>query len=137
MTCLPIGKAEIRREGRGIALLAFGSLVAAAEEIGARLDATVVNMRFIKPIDAELVLKMAASHDLLVTLDENTIVGGAGGAVTEALAEHGVAAQVLHLGLPDCFIQHGAREDMLREAGLDVPQMEAAIKARWETLQKA
>jgi len=64
-------------------------------------------------------------------------VGGAGGAVTEALAEHGVAAQVLHLGLPDCFIQHGAREDMLREAGLDVPQMEAAIKARWEILQNA
>ena len=137
MTCLPIGKAEIRREGRGIALLAFGSLVAAAEEIGARLDATVVNMRFIKPIDAELVLKMAASHELLVTLDENTIVGGAGGAVTEALAEHGVAAQVLHIGLPDRFIQHGAREDMLREAGLDVPQMEAAIKARWAFLQKA
>jgi 1-deoxy-D-xylulose-5-phosphate synthase len=94
-------------------------------------------MRFIKPIDAELVLKMAASHELLVTLDENTIVGGAGGAVTEALAEHGVAAQVLHIGLPDRFIQHGAREDMLREAGLDVPQMEAAIKARWAFLQKA
>ncbi len=134
MTALPIGKAEVRRKGQGIALLAFGSLVASAEEIGERLDATVVNMRFIKPLDAGLVLELARSHALLVTLDENSIIGGAGGAVTEALAEGGVAVQVLHLGLPDRFIQHGARDDMLREAGLTADQMEAAIKARWAAL---
>ncbi len=132
MTALPIGKADVKREGRAVALLAFGSLVPLAQEVGDRLDATVVNMRFIKPLDEALVLELAQSHELLVTLDENTIVGGAGGAVTEALAAHGVVVHVLHLGLPDRFIQHGAREDMLREAGLTADQVEAAIRRHLE-----
>ena len=132
MTALPLGKAEIKRQGRHVALLAFGSLVPLAQEVGDKLDATVVNMRFIKPLDEALVLDLAQSHDLLVTLDENTIVGGAGGAITEALAANGMAAHVLHLGLPDRFIQHGAREDMLREAGLTVELVEAAIRPHLE-----
>jgi len=137
MTALPIGKAEVRRRGQGIALLAFGSLVSAAEAIGQQLDATVVNMRFIKPVDEAMVLEMAATHSLLVTLDENAIAGGAGGAVSEVLATHAVAAQVLHLGLPDRFLEHGSRDDMLREAGLGTDQLLAAITARWALLQGA
>jgi len=132
MQALPIGKAEVKRQGRTVALLAFGSLVPLAQEVGDKLDATVVNMRFIKPIDEALVLELAQSHELLVTLDENTIVGGAGGAVTETLAKHGLAAHVLHLGLPDRFIQHGAREDMLREAGLTPELIEASIRPHLE-----
>ncbi|MGE3774863.1 MAG: 1-deoxy-D-xylulose-5-phosphate synthase [Gammaproteobacteria bacterium] len=132
MTALPLGKAEIKRQGRRVALLGFGSLVPLAQEVGDKLDATVVNMRFIKPLDEALVLDLAQTHDLLVTLDENTIQGGAGGAVTEALAANGMACHVLHLGLPDCFLPHGAREDMLREAGLTVDQVEAAVRRHLE-----
>ncbi len=132
MTALPLGKAEVKRQGRRVALLAFGSLVPLAQEVGDRLDATVVNMRFIKPLDEALVLELAQTHELLVTLDENTIQGGAGGAVTEALAANCVATHVLHLGLPDAFLQHGAREDMLREAGLTTDQVEAAVRRHLE-----
>ena len=137
MTALPIGKAEVRRRGQGIALLAFGSLVGAAEAIGQQLDATVVNMRVIKPVDEAMVLEMAATHSLLVTLDENAIAGGAGSAVSEVLAANAVAAQVLHLGLPDRFLEHGSREDMLREAGLGTDQLLAAISARWALVKGA
>lgn len=132
MKALPIGKAELKRQGRRVSLLAFGSLVPLAQDVGDKLDATVVNMRFIKPLDEALVLELAQTHELLVTLDENTIVGGAGGAVTECLAAHGIAAHVLHLGLPDRFIQHGAREDMLREAGLTPELVEAAVRRHLE-----
>jgi len=137
MTALPIGKAEIKRQGSTVALLAFGSLVPLAQEVGDKLDATVVNMRFIKPLDEALVLELAQSHDLLVTLDENALAGGAGGAVTETLAANGVVAQVLHVGLPDRFLQHGAREDMLREAGLTADQVEALVRPHLERLARA
>jgi 1-deoxy-D-xylulose-5-phosphate synthase len=137
MQALPIGKAEVRRRGNRVALLAFGALVPMAEELGDRLDATVVNMRFIKPLDEALVLELAATHELLVTLDENAVAGGAGGAVTEALAAHGVVCEVLHVGLPDCFLPHGAREDMLREAGLTVEQVEAQIRPRLERIARS
>ena len=131
MTALPIGKGEVRRRGTGIALLAFGSMVGLALSVGEALNATVVNMRFIKPLDEALVVERARSHDLLVTIDENAVMGGAGSAVSEVLAAQGIAAQVLHIGLPDCFLQHGAREDMLREAGLTSDQVEAKVRARW------
>jgi len=131
MTALPIGKGEVRRQGTGIALLAFGSMVGLALSVGEALNATVVNMRFIKPLDEALVVALAGSHDLLVTIDENAVMGGAGSAVSEVLAAQGIAAQVLHIGLPDCFLQHGAREDMLREAGLTRDQVEAKVRARW------
>lgn len=130
MTALPIGKAQIRRRGRKLALLAFGSMVAPAEEVGERIDATVVNMRFIKPIDEALVLELAASHDLLVTLDENVIAGGAGGAVAEILAAHGRVVELLHIGLPDRAIQHGSREEMLVDAGLTAIQIEQTLRPR-------
>ena len=131
MTALPIGKGEVRRQGTGIALLAFGSMVGLALSVGEALNATVVNMRFIKPLDEALVVELAGSHDLLVTIDENAVMGGAGSAVSEVLAAQGIAAQVMHIGLPDCFLQHGAREDMLREAGLTRDQVEAKVRARW------
>ena len=129
MTALPIGHAEIRRTGRQVALLAWGSMVAPALEIAAGLDATVVNMRFIKPLDEALILQLATSHALLVTLDENVIAGGAGSGVSELLAVHGVTTRVLHIGLPDRAIQHGSREDMLQDAGLTAPQIEAQIRS--------
>jgi 1-deoxy-D-xylulose-5-phosphate synthase len=137
MTALPIGKAEIKRQGNTVALLAFGSMVPLAQEVGDKLDATVVNMRFIKPLDEALVLELAQSHDLLVTLDENAVAGGAGGAVTEALAANGLVTRVLHVGLPDRFLQHGAREDMLREAGLTADQVEALVRPHLERLARS
>src|SRR5690606_22088446 len=103
-----------RREGRsGLALLAFGSMVEPAERIGERLDATVVNMRFIKPLDEDLVLSIAARHRAIVTIEENSTAGGAGSAVGELLAAEGVLIPLLHLGIPDRFIEHGSREECL------------------------
>ena len=134
MTALAIGKGEVRREGTGVAVLAFGSMVGLAQGVGEALNATVVNMRFIKPLDDALVVALARSHELLVTIDENAVMGGAGGAVSEVLAAHGIAAQVLHIGLPDCFLQHGAREDMLREAGLTLDQVTEKVRARWRAM---
>jgi 1-deoxy-D-xylulose-5-phosphate synthase len=128
MSVVPIGKAELRRRGTGIALLAFGSMVPLAAEIGDHLDATVVNMRFIKPIDEALVVELAQTHQLLVTLDENVVAGGAGGAVAEVLAANGLTPNLLHIGLPDRAIQHGSREEMLEDAGLTVAAIEAFLK---------
>ena len=123
MTALPVGKAEVRRRGRAIALLAFGAMVTPALEVGEKLDATVVNMRFIKPLDEALVREMAETHDVLVTLDENVVAGGAGGAVAEYLADIGLVTRIVHIGLPDEPIQHGTREEMLADAGLTAPQI--------------
>ncbi|NIP45902.1 MAG: 1-deoxy-D-xylulose-5-phosphate synthase [Gammaproteobacteria bacterium] len=119
MTAIPIGRAQLRREGKEIAFLAFGPMLEYCLEAAEKLDATVVNMRFVKPLDEDMVMRMAAEHELLVTVDENAIAGGAGSAVNECLAAHDVAVSVLNLGLPDRFIQHGGRGDMLRDAGLD------------------
>jgi 1-deoxy-D-xylulose-5-phosphate synthase len=119
MTAIPLGRAQIRRQGKHVAFLAFGPMLEYCMEVAEKLDATVVNMRFVKPLDDDMVLRMAAQHELLVTVDENTIAGGAGSAVNECLAAHDVQISVLNLGLPDRFIEHGGRSDMLREAGLD------------------
>jgi 1-deoxy-D-xylulose-5-phosphate synthase len=118
MTALPLGKSETRRQGRRVALLAFGAMLAPALEAGDKLDATVVNMRFVKPIDEEAILNLAADHDLLVTVEENMVQAGAGSAVNEVLAAHGVRQLALNYGIPDRLIQHGEREDMLRDAEL-------------------
>jgi 1-deoxy-D-xylulose-5-phosphate synthase len=135
MTALPIGKAEVRREGRsGLLILAFGALVYAAQVIGERLDATVVNMRFVKPLDEELVLRLAARHRALVTVEENAIAGGAGSAVIELLANCANTLPTLTLGIPDRFIEHGSREDCLAEAELDQPSLAAAIERWWSPL---
>lgn len=127
---LPIGKGEIRRKGEKVAILAFGSRLAASLIAGQQLDATVANMRFVKPLDTELVRELAETHDLLVTVEENAIQGGAGGAVMETLQELGVPTPILHLGLPDIFIEHGNHESMLTACGLDAGSIETAIRQR-------
>jgi 1-deoxy-D-xylulose-5-phosphate synthase len=135
MTALPVGKAEVRREGRsGLLILAFGALVKSAETIGDRLDATVVNMRFVKPLDEELVLRLAARHSALVTIEENAVAGGAGSAVIELLASCAQTLPTLTLGIPDRFIEHGSREDCLVQAELDPASLNTAVERWWTPL---
>jgi 1-deoxy-D-xylulose-5-phosphate synthase len=135
MTALPVGKAEVRREGHsGLLILAFGALVASAELIGERLDATVVNMRFVKPLDEELVLRLAARHRALVTIEENAVAGGAGSAVIELLANCAHTMPTLTLGIPDRFVEHGSRDDCLRQAELDAASLTTAVERWWEPL---
>ena len=132
---LPIGKGEVKREGRsGLALLAFGPMVESALAIGERLDATVVNMRFIKPLDEALILEIAARHSAIVTLEENAVQGGAGSAIAEVLAAEGVNLPLMQIGIPDRFIEHGSRESCLAAAGLDEASLSAGIE-RWWSLQ--
>lgn len=119
MQALPIGQGEIRRQGKKIAFLAFGSMLTPCLQAAEELNATVANMRFIKPLDDDLVASLAASHDLLVTVEENTVMGGAGSAVTESLNSQRIGAQVLQLGLPDIFIDQGDPAQMLADCGLD------------------
>lgn len=128
---VPFGKAQLRRRGARIALLAFGAVVPAAEQVGETLDLTVVNMRFVKPLDRELVLEMARTHEGLVTIEDNVVAGGAGSGVAELLAAEGLAVPIVHLGLPDEFQAHGTREQLLAEAGLDADGIRAAILRRW------
>ena len=128
---LPIGKAEVRRRGSRLALLAFGALVPAAEQVGAELGLTVVNMRFVKPLDRALLLELAQSHQGFVTLEDNVVMGGAGSGVLELLHAEGVLLPVLQLGLPDAFQHHASREALLAEAGLDAAGIRAAILRRW------
>ena len=130
MTALPIGQADIRRQGKHVAILAFGSMLAPALVVGQALNATVVNMRFIKPLDESLVLKLACTHELLVTVEENMVSGGAGSAVNECLAARGVVADCLNLGLPDRFVEHGERAELLADCGLDADGIRLAILQR-------
>jgi 1-deoxy-D-xylulose-5-phosphate synthase len=128
---LPFGKGEVRREGRGIAILAFGTLLYPALEAAERLDATVVNMRWAKPLDVALLLQVAAQHEAIVTVEEGAIMGGAGSAVAEALNAAGVARALLQLGLRDEFIEHGDPARLLSMQGLDAAGIEASIRARF------
>lgn len=128
MSALPIGKGELRRKGRRVAILAFGTMLAPALAAAEQLDATVANMRFIKPLDAELVLRLAGEHELLVTVEENTVQGGAGSAVAECLLQLGIAVPLLQLGLPDRFIEQGEHAQMLADCGLDAKGLVATIK---------
>lgn len=127
---IPLGKGELRRNGKQVAILAFGTMVAPALKAGEELNATVANMRFVKPLDAALVLELAASHDLLVTVEEGCIMGGAGSAVAEALAAAGVVKPLLQLGLPDKFIDHGDAPQLLAQCGLDAAGIAASIRQR-------
>ena len=129
MTAYPIGKAEVRRSGSKIALLAFGSVLGAALEAGESLDATVVNMRFVKPLDEALILALAQNHDLIVTIEENAVVGGAGGEIARVLERAPRAVRTLRLGLPDQFIDHGEQRQLLADAGLDAKGILAAVEA--------
>ena len=131
---LPIGKGELRHQGMDVALLAFGSRVAVAEQIGKRLGLTVANMRFIKPLDELLILELADRHRLLVTVEENVIAGGAGSAVAELLAEHGVNVRCLHLGLPDQCQEQADHDQQLAACGLDASGIEEAVRAEMAEL---
>ncbi|WP_326533930.1 1-deoxy-D-xylulose-5-phosphate synthase [Pseudorhodoferax sp.] len=140
LQALPYGRGEVRRQaqqpgaGRRLAILAFGTLLYPALEAAERLNATVVNMRWAKPLDTELLLQIAAEHDALVTVEEGAIMGGAGSAVAEALAAAGVAKPLLQLGLPDRFIEHGDPAKLLALQGLDAPGIARAVAARFPTL---
>jgi 1-deoxy-D-xylulose-5-phosphate synthase len=134
---LPFGKGEIRREGHTLAILAFGTLLYPALQAAEKIGATVVNMRWAKPLDTELLLRVAAAHEALVTIEEGAIMGGAGSAVSEALQASGVSKALLHLGLKDEFIEHGEHAALLAMQGLDAAGIEAAITARFGPLLDA
>ena len=128
MQALPLGKGEIRRKGKKVAILAFGSMLQPALVAAEKLDATVANMRFVKPLDNALVYELATNHDLIVTVEENAVMGGAGAAVMEALQAAGSTVKTLILGLPDEFIEHGTPEKMLAACGLDAMGIASAIE---------
>lgn len=134
MTALPIGKAEVITNGQTVAILAFGATLGAARVVAADLGATLVNMRFVKPLDEELVLQLAANHDLLVTVEENAIAGGAGSAVNEVIMAAGVSVAIQNIGLPDRYIDHGSRDDCLAMAGLDANGVAGQINTRLQAM---
>jgi 1-deoxy-D-xylulose-5-phosphate synthase len=135
MRALPIGRGEIRREGKRrphrVAILAFGSMLHPALAAAEEMDATVANMRFVKPLDAGLIIKLAREHDALVTVEENVVAGGAGSGVSELLAAEGIAVPMLHLGLPDRFVDHGDPAFLLAQVGLDAKGIAASIDAHF------
>lgn len=128
MTACEIGKGVVRAQGKSVAILNFGTLLSDALIAAKQLDATVVDMRFVKPLDEPLILQMAAEHELLVTLEENVIAGGAGSAVSEFLNQQGVSTKIIHLGLPDEFIDHGKHKDLLADCGLDSKGIQQSIE---------
>jgi len=132
LTTLPIGKAQLRREGHKVALFVFGTLLTPALTAAEQLDATVVNMRFVKPLDVEMVVQMAQQHDLIVTVEENVIMGGAGSAVNECLQAHSSSTPVLNLGLPDHFLEHGNTATLLAKCGLDAAGIVYSVNQRFE-----
>jgi 1-deoxy-D-xylulose-5-phosphate synthase len=131
---LEIGKGIVRRQGSKVAILVFGVQLTDALKVAEKFDATVVDMRFVKPLDGALVLEMAARHDLLVTIEENAIMGGAGAAVSEFLARENILKSVLHLGLPDVYVEHAKPAQMLAECGLDAAGIEASISERLQKI---
>ena len=130
MKALPIGRGQVEREGKRVAILAFGSMLKPALDAAAELNATVANMRFVKPIDRELAFRLATTHELIVTAEENVASGGAGSAVIEALAADGLAVPVLALGLPDHFVEHGDPQQLLADCGLDGEGIARAVRER-------
>jgi 1-deoxy-D-xylulose-5-phosphate synthase len=137
LSALPLGKGRVVREGARVAILNFGTLLGSALEAADSLNATVADMRFVKPLDESLVLELAEQHDLLVTLEENVVAGGAGSAVTECLNKRAVMLPVLQLGLPDRFVDHGKHGELLKECGLDPEGIRSAIASRIDRLGNA
>jgi 1-deoxy-D-xylulose-5-phosphate synthase len=134
MSALPVGRGVVRREGQsGLAILVFGTLLHAVRPIAERLDATIVDMRFIKPLDVALVRQIASRHRAVITVEENAVQGGAGSAVAEALAEADISIPMHLIGIPDRFIEHGSREDCLALAGLDAAGLAKHIDGWWQT----
>ena len=130
MQALPLGKADTVREGQKVAILNFGALLHECEPVAEALDATLVNMRFVKPLDTALLENIVASHQLVVTVEDNAVTGGAGSAVNETLAANGHTVELLNLGLPDVYLEHGSREQLLEEAELTATHIQANIEAR-------
>jgi 1-deoxy-D-xylulose-5-phosphate synthase len=128
MAALPIGRGEIRRRGKRVAILAFGAMLKPALEAAEGLDATVANMRFVKPLDEALISELADGHDLLVTVEEHQVMGGAGSAVCEALTRLGIEKRVLLLGLPDRFVDHGDPARLLASVGLDAAGITRSVQ---------
>jgi 1-deoxy-D-xylulose-5-phosphate synthase len=138
MTALAVGQAQLRREGRsGLAILAFGAMVEPAQKIAERLDATLVNMRFVKPLDEKLVLSLAERHRAIVTVEENAVIGGAGAGIGELLSAAGLQLPMLNVGIPDRFIEHGTRDTCLARARLDLAGLTATIEPWWAQQTKA
>ncbi|MBT5388500.1 MAG: 1-deoxy-D-xylulose-5-phosphate synthase [Porticoccaceae bacterium] len=135
MTALPVGQGVVRRTGNQLAILNFGTTLAAALEAAEQLNATVADMRFVKPIDQQLIRELAAEHQLLVTVEENSVAGGAGAAVSEFLAEEGIVMPVLHIGLPDRFVDHASHSEQLQDVGLDSAGILRRIEQRLDILQ--
>jgi 1-deoxy-D-xylulose-5-phosphate synthase len=136
---LPFGKGEIRRKsnapsGSRVAILAFGTLLYPALEVAEGIDATVANMRFVKPLDVELIKSLAENHDYFVTIEDGVIAGGAGSACLEALAHLGINKPLLQLGLPDAFIEHGDYNLLMTKCGLDAEGIKHSIKQRFPTI---
>jgi 1-deoxy-D-xylulose-5-phosphate synthase len=136
LNTIELGKAEYKRKGKKVAILAFGSMLSASLEAAETLDATVVNMRFIKPLDTEMIENVASNHDLIVTVEENTTIGGAGAAVMEAMQILNLFTPTLTLGLPDQFIEHGVHETMLAECGLNADGLIKTIEAKLTAIKK-
>ena len=134
MGTVVLGRGVVRREGRKIAIFGLGTLVQPALAVAEKLDATVADMRFVKPIDRALILDLASRHDALVTIEDAAIMGGAGSAVLEVLAAEGIAIPVLQLGFPDEFIDHGDQLALLAGIGLDAAGIEQSIRARYASL---
>ena len=134
MQALPLGKGVYCRHGKRVAILAFGSMVSAAIQAAEQLNATVINMRFIKPLDTALIKEVVKSHELIVTIEENVIMGGAGSAVSELLTAENITIPVLHLGLPDCFSDHGSTAQMLANAGLDAQSIIDSVQKRLNSI---
>lgn len=134
LSAVEIGRGVVRREGKKLAILVFGTLLAAAESVAERLDLTLVDMRFVKPIDRALLERLAQSHQGFVSVEESSVMGGAGSAVCEALNEAGLTLPILQLGLPDVFIDHGDQASLLAEVGLDEKGIEQSIRARFKDL---
>ena len=134
MQALPVGKAQKLMEGSRIAILAFGSPLHPCIDIAAGLDASLINMRFVKPLDTQMIAELAATHELLVTVEENAVTGGAGSGVNETVAAMGLSCHLLNIGIPDRFIEHGSREDCLADAGLDATGIAHQIHQKLETM---
>jgi 1-deoxy-D-xylulose-5-phosphate synthase len=132
MRAIPLGKAEVRRFGQGVAILAVGPMVGACQGLAEAQDWTLVNLRFVKPLDVETILQVAAEHEAVVTVEENVVAGGAGSAINEVLVAADVRVPVLNIGIPDRFIEHGSRQDCLVSAGLDRASLEQRILDWWQ-----
>jgi len=133
LTTIPLGKAELKRKGNKLAILSFGALYAAAKAAAEKFEATLVNMRFVKPLDTQLLKELAASHEAFITLEDNAIAGGAGSAVCEYLQAQNINIPVLTLGLPDKYIEHGSREECLAHVNLDKNGVIQTIE-KWQKL---